>query len=289
MSVKACAWCRGPIPHGMRSDAVCCSVRCRQARHRFVSGVGVAPAVGDDVLRLAYADPPYPGLSRRYYGEHQDFAGEVDHAQLIRRLSTYDGWALSTNEQSLQAVLALCPAGVRVGSWIRGPRETESASPLRGWEPVIYWGGRLDTSRRAGVPLRVVEDLHDASRLTAAARDGSPGGRDACELLGATEAAAGDDASRRDLERVGSAGSTRRVSIEDASPEYSRRVDVLIYRPGVRLTDPARVVGAKPAVFIRWMFDLLGAEPQDDFTDLFPGSGGVMRAWDLFSGAERTA
>jgi hypothetical protein len=31
------------------------------------------------------------------------------------------------------------------------------------------------------------------------------------------------------------------------------------------------------------MFDLLGAQPQDDFTDLFPGSGGVSRAWRVFA------
>jgi hypothetical protein len=29
---RLCAWCRGPIPERARRDAVCCSVRCRQAR-----------------------------------------------------------------------------------------------------------------------------------------------------------------------------------------------------------------------------------------------------------------
>lgn len=292
MTGRRCAWCRGPIGEGMRSDAVCCSVRCRQARHRFASGVGVAPAVGDDVLRLAYADPPYPGLSKRYYEGHEDFAGEVDHAELIRRLSTYDGWALSTNERSLQYVLGLCPRGVRIASWHRGERPTRSAGPLNAWEPVIYWGGRRDASR--GSSLRVAEYSDDASCLTVVARDVSPGGRDAsspaaAELPGATGRVAIADASSADPGRVGPAGGTRSAApVErDASGEYSRRVDVLTYRPGVRLTDPGRVVGAKPAVFIRWMFDLLGAEPQDDFTDLFPGSGGVMRAWEMFSGAER--
>lgn len=230
---RICAWCRGAIADGSRKDALCCSVRCRQARHRFVSGVGVAPGSGTDVLRLAYADPPYPGLSRRYYGDHADFAGEVDHARLIEQLDGYDGWALSTSERALPMVLALCPPGVRVAAWVRGERPARSAGPLNAWEPVIYFGGRKDPSRAA---------THDASSLQG-----------------------------------------RRV---EASPEYSRRIDVLSYRPGVRRTDPARVVGAKPATFIRWMFDLLGAEPQDEFTDLFPGSGGVMRAWSVFSGEE---
>ena len=44
-------------------------------------------------LRLAYADPPYPGQSKRYYGDQPSYAGEVDHAALIERLSGYDGWA----------------------------------------------------------------------------------------------------------------------------------------------------------------------------------------------------
>lgn len=29
----------------------------------------------------------------------------------------------------------------------------------------------------------------------------------------------------------------------------------------------------------RWVFDLLGALPGDEFVDVFPGSGGVGRAW----------
>jgi hypothetical protein len=37
--------------------------------------------------------------------------------------------------------------------------------------------------------------------------------------------------------------------------------------------------GAKPAGFCWWLFDLLGMEIEDEFADLFPGSGGVERAW----------
>lgn len=56
-----------------------------------------------------------------------------------------------------------------------------------------------------------------------------------------------------------------------------------MYRPGVRTTDPGRVIGAKPAVFARWVFDLLGALPGDDFVDVFPGSGGIALAWSMYS------
>jgi hypothetical protein len=37
--------------------------------------------------------------------------------------------------------------------------------------------------------------------------------------------------------------------------------------------------GAKPDGFCFWLFDLLGLTPADTFTDLFPGSGAVTRAW----------
>jgi hypothetical protein len=143
----ACAWCRRPIPQAARRDAVCCSKRCRQARHRFTRAVGRALAAGGRPLRLAYADPPYPGKAWLYRG-HRDYAGEVDHAALIRRLSSYDGWALSTSAATLPAVLALCPPAVRVAAWHRGERPAASWWPLHGWEPVIYHGGRpVDPSR----------------------------------------------------------------------------------------------------------------------------------------------
>jgi hypothetical protein len=52
--------------------------------------------------------------------------------------------------------------------------------------------------------------------------------------------------------------------------------------------------GAKPDAFCYWIFDLLNMQPEDEFHDLFPGSGAVGRAherWQrqyhgLFSGLE---
>jgi hypothetical protein len=211
--VRICAWCEQPIPLQARRDAVCCSTRCRQARHRFRSAVGLAVAHGRP-LKLAYADPPYPGKAW-LYRDHPDFAGEVDHVELIRRLSTYDGWALSTSAAALPSVLASCPPGVRVAAWHRGERPTRSAGPLNGWEPVIYFGGR------AQLPSAIA----------------------------------------------------------------ARRVDSLVYFSRPRLTDPRRVVGAKPAAFARWVFELLGASAYDTLDDLFPGSGGVRRAWLEYTSA----
>lgn len=166
-------------------------------------------------MRFAYADPPYPGMARRYYAEHPDFAGEVDHAELLSRLQGFDGWALSTSARGLRDVLAIAAAqdlDVRVAAWFRGVRPTVSAWPLNGWEPVVFAGGRRVASR---------EGPHD----------------------------------------------------------------VLLYNARPRLTDPARVVGSKPGRFCYWLFDLLGARPGDELVDMFPGSGGVTRAWDWYQRA----
>jgi hypothetical protein len=125
---------------------VCCSVRCRQPRHRFLRAVGRAEAAGyDRPLRLAYADPPYPGHAG-LYRTHPDYGGEVDHARLIGRLAAYNGWALSTSAEALPSVLALCPRGVRVAAWHRGERPAAGRWPLHAWEPVIYSGGSSDVT-----------------------------------------------------------------------------------------------------------------------------------------------
>lgn len=58
-----------------------------------------------------------------------------------------------------------------------------------------------------------------------------------------------------------------------------RRTDALSYTSRPRMTDPDRVIGAKPAAFAYWMFRLLGARIGDTLDDLYPGSGGIARAW----------
>lgn len=39
------------------------------------------------------------------------------------------------------------------------------------------------------------------------------------------------------------------------------------------------LTGAKPEGFCYWLFDLLGMESEDEFVDMFPGTGGVTAAW----------
>jgi hypothetical protein len=137
-SREPCLWCKGVIPAGTRRDSKFCGKKCRQASWRF--GVGRAELEATDrPMVFAYADPPYPGKAH-YYPE----GAEVDHASLVDRLVREypDGWALSTSSGALRDVLLLCPAGVRVCAWLKGPRPTKSRRALRSWEPLIVAGGR---------------------------------------------------------------------------------------------------------------------------------------------------
>ena len=158
-------------------------------------------------MKIAYADPPYPGCAHLYEG-HPDYAGEVDHVELIERLRSYDGWALSTSSKSLQYVLGLCPPGVRILVWVKN-------TVRYAWEPVIVQGARATTT------------------------------------------------GLRDW-----------IHCEPGSFQWRPRPD-------------EHVIGAKPAPFSLWLFEWLGAHPDDEFDDLFPGSGAVGRAWDIFSAQTR--
>lgn len=148
----------------------------RGQRNRMSEGQIVEATAGgrqcDTPLRCAYADPPYPGQSKRHYGDHPDYAGEVDHAELIERLERDfpDGWALSTSVAALPDVLALCPrpepskkrawggsmklgTGVRICVWKRTPIPFPPSRVMWSWEPLIvrnpHWRQR---HRRDFVP-----------------------------------------------------------------------------------------------------------------------------------------
>lgn len=155
MSSRVCAWCRGAIPAGARADAVWCSKPCRQAAHR-ASVRRSSAQLALEPKRLAYADPPYPGKAD-LYADHPDYAGEVDHLELVRRLTggDYDGWALCTSAAALPLVLGLV-AGLearpfRVAAWVRGAHPHATARVVNAWEPVIV------------CPARSLRDPRDAS------------------------------------------------------------------------------------------------------------------------------
>lgn len=105
-------------------------------------------------MRFAYADPPYPRMARRHYRDHPDYAGEVDHRELLDRLEAEfpDGWALSTSAVALPEVLALCPPptsrrgrvvpAVRLCAWCKPMHQILPVSVQYAWEPVLVRGGR---------------------------------------------------------------------------------------------------------------------------------------------------
>lgn len=198
---RPCEWCGKPFER-RRQWARFCSTKCRKNGHRF--GAECVPrARAADPIRVAYADPPYPGLAAKF-----------DHAALLRELSTFDAWALSTSEDALITIGALAvsiePRTVHVASWNRGARgNTHAVRPVSAWEPVLYCGGRLSAPGQAPPP------------------------------------------------------------------------DALAYRAAARRSDPNRCTGTKPARFAFWLFELLGAQPGDVFVDVFPGSGGMGRAWSV--------
>ena len=42
------------------------------------------------------------------------------------------------------------------------------------------------------------------------------------------------------------------------------------------------LTGAKPEAVCHWAFEMLGARPEDDLHDMFPGTGAVSRAWETW-------
>lgn len=140
---------RGTSNRGVRELARPCVVCGKPVkvsrRQRYCTKTCRAQDLRAGPRRFAYADPPYPGNSLRLYGDHPDYAGEVDHAALVDELVDEfpDGWALSTGAVNLRYVLPLCPGDVRVGAWVKPLMSLKpTASVQFGWEPVIFRGGR---------------------------------------------------------------------------------------------------------------------------------------------------
>lgn len=44
------------------------------------------------------------------------------------------------------------------------------------------------------------------------------------------------------------------------------------------------LTGAKPEAVCHWAFELMGARPDDELADLFPGTGAVSKAWKTWQG-----
>ncbi len=179
-------------------------------------------------MRFAYADPPYIGTAERYYKNHPDYAGEVDHKELLDRLSRDfpDGWALSANSRSLWDLLPIVPKNwnCRIAVWCK-PFSALGARgrPLWAWEPVIFRGGRKYEPPNLPPYDWVITNPQFAAH--------------------------------------GHPGRNKKSVVKPVFP------------------------GAKPDEFCYWIFELLNMQPGDEFVDLFPGTGRVMRAWDRYQEA----
>lgn len=89
-------------------------------------------------ITVAYADPPYIGCAKRHYN-----TTEINHAELIKTLERFDGWALSCSSPSLREILPLCPPDVRVMAWVKPfCIYKPNVNPAYAWEPVIVKPGR---------------------------------------------------------------------------------------------------------------------------------------------------
>ena len=94
-------------------------------------------------MRIAYADPPYPGCAH-LYRDHPDFAGEVDHAALLLDLrSNFDGFVLHSSSVAMRAVLPLVGDDVRVMPWVKSfAAFKRNVSVAYAWEPVFVRAAR---------------------------------------------------------------------------------------------------------------------------------------------------
>lgn len=157
-------------------------------------------------MRVAYADPPYPGCAE-LYKDHPDYAGEVDHRELAARLECeYDGYCLHTSSVAVGQVLRYFPDDVRVMAWVKPfAAFKRNVSVAYAWEPVI-----VRSCRKPVVNHRVVMRDWFSEPIT--------------------------------LKRG--------------------------------------LTGAKPEAVCRWLFEVMGMEPDDELVDLYPGTGAVTRAWE---------
>jgi hypothetical protein len=139
---RLCKWCGGELSTRARSDTIYCSRKCRQAAFR-VRKLQETELRYAQPMTMAYADPPYPGKAG-IYKDQPDYKGEVDQVELIASLvDRFDGWALSTSEDSLRFILPLCPPEAHVCPWVKPIGVSRATNGMHNaWEPLIVVPGR---------------------------------------------------------------------------------------------------------------------------------------------------
>jgi hypothetical protein len=84
-------------------------------------------------------------MAEKHYADHPDYAGEVDHRELLLRIddeANYDGWLLHTSSTALENLLhATYELGIgpfRIMSWVK-PFAVfkKNVSVAYAWEPVL--------------------------------------------------------------------------------------------------------------------------------------------------------
>ena len=107
-----------------------------------------------DPMKIAYADPPYPGCAD-LYKDHLDYAGEVDHRELVAKLQLFDGWVLHTHVGGLRVMEReniLPEDGIRICQWVKPfAAFKRNVSVAYAYEPVI-----IKAARKPVVAQRVV-------------------------------------------------------------------------------------------------------------------------------------
>jgi hypothetical protein len=125
-------------------------------------------------MKFAYADPPYLGCGSLYAKHHPEAKvwdnPETHHALIQRLVEEYpDGWAMSLSSPSLQLILPLCPADVRVAAWIKPFAVFKpNVGVAYAWEPVIWRGGRRRSRDQDTVRDWVAESITLKRGLTGA-------------------------------------------------------------------------------------------------------------------------
>lgn len=167
-------------------------------------------------MRIGYADPPYPGCAH-LYKDHPDYAGEVDHRELVERLERdYDGWVLHTHVAGLRMMERehiLPMDGVRIHQWFKPfAAFKRNVSVAYAYEPVIVKPVRKPVVSGRCVMRDWIEHADEGVRESIAMKRG--------------------------------------------------------------------LTGAKPEKVCHWAFEMVGAQPDDELVDLYPGTGAVGRAWE---------
>ncbi len=77
------------------------------------------------------------------------------------------------------------------------------------------------------------------------------------------------------------------VLFKPSRGRHTRKQDTVRDWVSANITLKKGLAGAKPPQFCYWLFELLGARENDEFYDLFPGTGIVSKCWESWCEKKR--